>query len=50
MRNKAIDAMLEAIRQAVSRCTASERDTFEALVVEAEGWKMRLEELEAEDE
>lgn len=42
----AIEAMLEKIRDAVAACKASEVDILDALVSEAEGWKMRLEEME----
>lgn len=45
-----IAKMLNEIRRSISRCTATERDTYEALVEEAEGWKMRLEELEEDGE
>lgn len=40
-----IRRMLDEIRGAIGRCSASEKDTYEALATEAEGWKMRLEEL-----
>lgn len=36
------DFMLEEIRSAMARCRATEKETYEALVVEAEGWRMRL--------
>jgi hypothetical protein len=49
MGNKRIETMLEKIRKAVSECTCTERETYEALVDEASGWEMRLKELEAED-
>ena len=45
-----IKTMLEEIRQAMARCTAPEKAVFEALTAEAEGWNMRLEELEDEED
>ena len=52
MRSAAIKKMLDEIRQAIGRCNEPERVVMEELMGEAEGWKMRLEELdeEAEDE
>lgn len=44
------DKMLDSIRQAIGDCKASERETYEALCSESDGWEMRLSELEAEDE
>lgn len=44
-----IEAMLDEIRKAISRCNASEKECYEELVGEAEGWQMRLEELEDVD-
>jgi len=43
-----IKKMLEEIRRIIGQCTASEKETYEALVDEAAGWEMRLEELEEE--
>jgi hypothetical protein len=45
-----IQHMLDEIRAAMGRCTAPEKECYDALVTEAAGWKMRLEELEAESE
>jgi hypothetical protein len=45
-----ISEMLTQIRRAIQRCDANERELYEALVAEAEGWRMRLEELDEEDE
>jgi hypothetical protein len=45
-----IKRMLDEFRASIRRCSASERAVYEALVEEAEGWKMRLDELEEEDE
>lgn len=45
-----IEQTLDKIRDAISQCDASEKDLFEALDCEAEGWRMRLQELEDEDE
>ena len=45
-----VDQVLKIIRDAVGSCTASERELFEALDAEAEGWRMRLQELDDEDE
>ena len=47
-----VDAMLDEIRAAMARCTAPERAVYEAVCSEAEGWEMRLQELEegADDE
>ena len=44
-----IELMLEEVRSAISRCTAYEKSVYEAMCSEADGWKMRLEELESED-
>jgi hypothetical protein len=41
--------MIEQVRAIIARCDASEKDAYEALLEEAEGWKMRLEELEDEE-
>lgn len=41
--------MIEQIRTIISKCTDSEKATYEALVDEASGWEMRLEELEDEE-
>jgi hypothetical protein len=42
--------MISELRTLISKCDDDEKSVYEALVVEAEGWKMRLEELEEEDE
>ena len=42
--------VLEEIRRVMSRHKGSERDLYEELVTEAEGWEMRLQELDAEEE
>lgn len=44
----AIEKLLREINDAIGRCKASELETYKALVNEAEGWSMRLEELERE--
>lgn len=44
-----IKQMLEEIRKIIGQCKADEKSTMEALVDEAEGWKMRLQELEDEE-
>lgn len=50
MAKKEIDALLNEIRNVMSRYGhLPERMVYEALVEEAEGWSMRLQELE-EDE
>jgi hypothetical protein len=41
---------LNEIRRIMSRCNASEKELYEALCEEAEGWQMRLQELQEEDE
>lgn len=41
--------MIDEIRKIVGRCTASEAACLEALLEEAEGWRMRLEELDEEE-
>jgi hypothetical protein len=47
-----VEQVLQQVRDAISESdrSISEKDLYEALVAEAEGWKMRLEELEAEEE
>lgn len=45
-----VKKMLDEIRRAISQCTAGEKESYEALVDEASGWEMQLEELEAEEE
>ena len=50
MSDGSIEAMLKAIRQAIGKCTASEREMLEELQCESEGWRMRLEELDEEEE
>ena len=42
--------MLNEIRKIIGRCDASEHAVMEALVDESECWRMRLEELEDEEE
>jgi hypothetical protein len=42
--------MLDQIRSIISKCDASEKETYEELVSEAEGWKERLQELEEDDD
>ena len=46
-----IKKMLDKIRQAVGETSqaCSEKEVLEELVVEADGWNMRLEEIEAEE-
>ena len=45
-----VGVMLDEIRDAISRCTGMpEKEVYEALVVEAEAWQMRLQELELEE-
>lgn len=46
-----IKEMIDAIREVVSNTDRSipESDVLTALVAEAEGWKMRLEEIEDEE-
>lgn len=44
------DEMLTEIRRVIARCDAGEKDTYEALCAEAEGWEMRLREFEDEEE
>lgn len=41
---------IEKIREIVGKMDGDERSVLDALVDEAENWKMRLSELEAEDE
>jgi hypothetical protein len=42
--------VIQAIRDATGRHQGDEKDLYEALVEEAESWKMRLQELEKEAE
>jgi hypothetical protein len=42
--------MLDEIRQAVGRCNEPEKEVLEELISEADGWQMRLDELNEEDE
>lgn len=42
--------VLRDVRAAIAKSTLPERELYEALVGEAEGWRMRLEELDDEDE
>lgn len=46
---KQIKEMLEKVRKAISECKAPEKDMYEELVAEAEGWNMRLQEIEEEE-
>ena len=48
--DRAIAIMLEQIREAIATTEVPEKMVFEALVDESEGWRMRLEELEAEED
>ena len=50
MAKSKIETMLDKVRQAMADCDASEKDVMKAMVVESEGWKMRLEEIEQEEE
>lgn len=43
-----IDQMLDQIRGIIAKCSGSEEEVYTALVSEAEGWEMRLQELENE--
>jgi hypothetical protein len=45
-----IDILLDKIRKAMAECNAPELEMLEALVSEADGWEMRLEELEEEED
>ena len=42
--------MLEKIRDIIAQCDVPEEDVYSALVGESFGWRMRLEELEHEEE
>lgn len=42
--------MIDSIRATISQCDASEREVFEALMSESEGWEMRLQELDDDDD
>lgn len=44
-----VQQMIENIRKIISQCTAPEREVFEALMSEADGWEMRLQELKEEE-
>ena len=44
------EEVLKAVRNAVGQHTGDERELFEALDAEAEGWRMRLDELDDEIE
>ncbi len=44
-----IEQVKECLRAAMSRCLAGEEALYQAMVEEAEGWKMRLEELANDD-
>ena len=43
---KSIQRMLDDVRRAMGQCSASEKDTLEAVLSEADGWKDRLRELD----
>jgi hypothetical protein len=47
--NKEISKMMEKIRNTIAECKADEKAVLEELVAEAEGWNMRLEEIEQEE-
>jgi hypothetical protein len=52
-RPEPIKKMLDKIRKAIAETAtemAGEKEVLEELVCEAEGWKMRLDEIEAEEE
>lgn len=40
------EKMLDEIRKLIAKCDASELSTYEALLEEAEGWRMRADLLE----
>jgi hypothetical protein len=44
-----IEQVLEGLRAMMSRCLAGEESLYEALCSEADGWKMRLEEIKNDD-
>lgn len=44
-----IAQVLEGLRAMMSRCLAGEEALYEALCSEADGWKMRLEEIKNDD-
>lgn len=44
-----VTEMLDKIRKIVSETDGDEKDVMEALVVEAEGWRLRLQELEGDE-
>ncbi len=44
------DEVLRKVRDAVGSHTGDERELFEALEAEAEGWRMRLQELDDEQD
>lgn len=44
-----VKMMLEKIRRVIAACNAPEKMVMEALCGEAEGWEMRLAELEDDD-
>jgi len=43
-----VRTMIERIREIIAKSDGTEKETYEALMEEADGWKMRLEELEDE--
>lgn len=45
-----IQRMLDNMRSAIGQCPESDKEVLEAILDEAEGWKMRLEELDDEVE
>ena len=40
---------VDAVRDVIARSTCSEREVYELLMSEAEGWQMRLQELDREE-
>lgn len=44
------EEVLKAVRNAVGSHTGDERELYEALEADAEGWRMRLQELDDEDD
>jgi hypothetical protein len=45
-----VEKVIDQLRKAMAKCNAPEKALYEALVEESEWWKIRLKELEAEDE
>lgn len=44
------EQMLIEIRSLIAKCRAPEREVYEALCSEADGWEMRLQELDEAEE